>query len=60
MCEAAEKLEARGAEQAKMMLDESARLARESLAYALQLSAEARKLTLETARNAAEAFKPRA
>ena len=48
--EEAAKVEALGAERARATIDESARLARESLAYSLNLSAEWRKLMTETTR----------
>lgn len=44
------KAEARQAEQVRSAIDEHARLVKESLAYAAQLSSEWRRLTLDAAR----------
>ena len=54
------KLEQRGFEQARVAIAESARLANASLDFAMQLSAEWRKMTLDTARRAADLATPNA
>jgi hypothetical protein len=53
LCDEAQKLEGRAAEQARSVIDESARLMRETVGYAAQLSSEWRKLALEMARKGA-------
>lgn len=50
------KLETKGAEQVTQAIDELAKLQKDSLAYALQLGAEWRKLALEATRRTAELF----
>jgi hypothetical protein len=50
------KLEAKSNEQMQHAIDESARLARESLSYTMKLSAEWRKLALETMKRTGNAF----
>lgn len=54
------KLEQRGFEQARVAIAESARLANASLDFAMQLSAEWRKMTLDAARRTAELATPSA
>lgn len=44
------KLEQKNLEQARLMIDESAKMMKESLEYSAKLSAEWRKLALETTR----------
>ena len=48
-----------GAEQARVAIDESARLLRESLAYTMQLSTEWQRQSLDAARRAVELMTPR-
>ena len=50
--------ESRGAEQTRGAIDESARLMRESVLYATQMSTEWRKLSLEAMRNAIHLMTP--
>ncbi|MCC7382842.1 MAG: hypothetical protein IT384_13480 [Deltaproteobacteria bacterium] len=52
--------EVKSAEQAKMAIDESAKLMKQTVEYSLKLSAEWRKLALETTRRAAEMMQPKA
>ncbi len=52
MTEEATKVESLGADRARAAIDGSARLARESLDYTLNLSAEWRKLMMESVRQA--------
>ena len=52
------RIEAQGMAQARTMLDESAKMGHETLAYWGQLSAEWRKLSLEATRHTAEMFTP--
>lgn len=47
------KLEQKNLEQARLMIDESAKLMKESLDYSAKLSAEFRKLALDSTRRAA-------
>ena len=60
MVEEMGRLEARGLEQARGALDEAQKLVRTSLDYQAQLTAEWRKLAVETTRRAAEMILPRA
>jgi hypothetical protein len=50
------KIEAKSNEQMQQAIEESARLARESLAYGMKLSAEWRKLGLETLKRTSNVF----
>ncbi len=52
------KLESSGIAQVTAGLDEAARLAKESVAFAQQLAQQWRKLALETTRRAADLFAP--
>jgi hypothetical protein len=54
------RFEQKGLEHMKTAIEESNKLARESMAYIAQLSAEWRKLALEATRRAADAMSPRA
>lgn len=54
------KLQSQAAEQATRAIDDTARLMKESITYAAQLSEEFRKLSLENSRKAAELFTPKA
>ena len=59
LTEEATKVEAMGAERARAAIDESARLARESLSYSLNLSAEWRKMMLDMTRQAMATGQPK-
>jgi hypothetical protein len=60
MAEQIQKAQAQAAERAAEAIDESARLMKETMTYATQLSAEWRKITLEATRKAAEMAAPKA
>lgn len=51
--------EAKGAEQAKMAIDESAKLMKETLDYGLKLSNEWRRMAMDATRRAAETVQPK-
>jgi hypothetical protein len=53
-------LESKSAEQAKVAIDESAKLMKQTLEYSLKMSAEWRKLALENSRRAGEWMTPKA
>jgi hypothetical protein len=53
------RLESLGLESARSVVDEAAKISRESFTYFGELSAEWRKITLESTRRAAELFTPR-
>jgi hypothetical protein len=55
-----QKAQAQAAERAALAIDESARLMKETMTYATQLSAEWRKITLEATKKAAEMATPKA
>jgi hypothetical protein len=59
MSEEAVKIEALGVERATANVDEAARLAKESFAYANQLAAAWRGMVLESFRRGAEMFAPK-
>jgi hypothetical protein len=52
-------MEAKNAEQARMAIDEGAKLMKETIEYGLKLSAEWRKVALDTTRRAAELVPPK-
>jgi acetyl-CoA acetyltransferase len=54
------KLEAQGVEQARAAVEEMGKLAKESIAYSTKLSAEWRKMSLDTFRKAADLWMPKA
>jgi hypothetical protein len=56
----AHKLEGKGAEQARQWVDEGAKLARESLAYSMQLSEQWRKLSMESLQRTMAMVTPKA
>ena len=58
-CAEAGRLESKGAEQARVLIDECARLARESMSYSMQLSDEWRKLAVEATRRTFEMMTPK-
>lgn len=52
-------LEARGAERARLVIDETARLSHEAMSASLQLAGQWRKIALEAARRGVEGATPR-
>lgn len=54
------KLQSQAAEQATRAIDDTARLMKDSITYAAQLSEEFRRLSLENSKKAAELFTPKA
>lgn len=57
--DAAAAIETRNHEQVRSAIEESARLMRESLTYTTQLSADARKASIETARQVMATTQPK-
>jgi len=54
------KLQAKGLENASVVLDSAARVTKEQIAFAEQLGGEWRKMVLTATKNAAELLKPKA